>query len=129
MSCADFDFIRAEAYTYAHVADEGHMHACAGALLRYRRALGADTVGVVADIRKKHWCAPIQTVYARFIFTNWPRSSHALTADLSLADLAHGAEFNMADGVVLTGAATGQPARAADIDGRCTLPSSPACSN
>jgi predicted TIM-barrel enzyme len=39
---------------FAHVADEGLMNACAGALLRYRRAIGAHSVAIFADVKKKH---------------------------------------------------------------------------
>jgi hypothetical protein len=85
----DAQFIRCENFVFAHVADEGLMaQAAAGPLLRYRQAIGASTIKVYADIQKKH-------------------ASHALTADLTLADWAKGAEFFGADGVIVTGAATG----------------------
>lgn len=45
------------------------MDACAGPLLRYRKTIGAQTVKVYADIKKKH-------------------SAHAITADVSLVDTA-----------------------------------------
>ena len=38
---------------------------------------------------------------------NAVRSSHAITADLSMEDWMHAAEFSLADGVVLTGRHTG----------------------
>jgi membrane complex biogenesis BtpA family protein len=88
-------FIRVEGFAYAHVADEGWIDACAGTLLRERRALGAD-IAIFADIRKKH-------------------SAHAVTADLSIADLAHGSQFSGADGVIITGASTGSEAALADV--------------
>lgn len=87
-------FVRAEAFAYAHVADEGWLDACAGELLRARRALGADgprpedRVAIWADVQKKH-------------------AAHAVTADLSLADLAAGAAFSGADALVVTGTHTG----------------------
>lgn len=90
----DADFVRAEAFVFSHVADEGLMDCDAGELLRYRRAIGADRIHIFADIKKKH-------------------ASHAITQDLSLADSAHAAEFFLADGVIVTGATTG---RAADPD-------------
>jgi membrane complex biogenesis BtpA family protein len=89
-------FVRAEGFVFAHVADEGIIEADAGALLRYRRAIGADAVRVFADVKKKH-------------------SAHALTADVSLADTAHAAEFFLADAVVVTGASTGRPADPEDV--------------
>ena len=49
-----YDFIRAEAFVYGHVADEGYIDACAGELLRDRRILGAESVAVIADVKKKH---------------------------------------------------------------------------
>ena len=83
-------FVRVEGFVFAHVADEGTFDADAGDLLRYRRAIGADHISVFADIRKKH-------------------SSHALTADLDIAEHARAAAFFRADGVVVTGTATGRP--------------------
>jgi membrane complex biogenesis BtpA family protein len=85
------DFVRVEGFVYAHVADEGVIESCAGDLLRYRRAIGAERVLIFADIKKKH-------------------SAHAMTADVSIVETARAAEFFLADGVIVTGAATGQPA-------------------
>lgn len=90
------EFVRAEGFVFAHVADEGVIQADAGELLRYRRAIGAERVKVFADVKKKH-------------------SSHALTADVSLGETAKAAEFFLADGVVVTGAATGEPAEPAEV--------------
>lgn len=90
-------FVRAEGFVFAHVADEGLMAlADAGPLLRYRRLIGAEGIAVLADIKKKH-------------------SSHALTADLDLAQTAHAAEFFGAGGVIVTGNVTGQPADPTDV--------------
>jgi hypothetical protein len=91
------DFIRCENFVFGHVADEGVLtRAEAGGLLRYRRMIGAERVRVICDLKKKH-------------------ASHAITADLSLADAAHGAEFFGADGLIVTGTATGRPTSAADV--------------
>jgi len=46
---------------------------------------------VITDIKKKH-------------------SSHAITADVDIAEVAHAAEFFLSDGVIVTGAATGMTA-------------------
>ena len=73
------------------------MEADAGPLLRYRRAIGADEVLVFADIKKKH-------------------AAHALTADVDLVETARAAEFFRADGVIVTGAATGRPADPAEVE-------------
>ena len=99
-------FIRAEAFVFAHVADEGVLQASAGELLRYRRALGADGVRVFADVKKKH-------------------SAHAITADVSLVETARAAEFFLADGVIVTGGATGQaadPSEVAAASGAVAIP-------
>ncbi len=90
------EFVRVEGFVFAHVADEGIVQSFAGELMRYRRAIGAERVRVFADIKKKH-------------------SSHALTADVSLAETARAAEFFLADGLVVTGTATGEPAEPADL--------------
>ena len=104
---AECAFIRAEGFVFASVADEGLLaEASAGPLLRLRRALGAERVAIFCDIKKKH-------------------SSHALTADTSLADHAHAAEFFGADGVVVTGNATGVATPISDLSAArkaCGLP-------
>jgi membrane complex biogenesis BtpA family protein len=89
-------FVRVEGFVFGHVADEGVFQSDAGELLRYRRAIGADEVRVFADVKKKH-------------------SSHAITADVDLAETAAAAEFFLADGVVVTGTATGAPTAGADV--------------
>jgi uncharacterized protein len=89
-------FVRVEGFAFAHVADEGLVEADAGPLLRYRAAVGAAHVRVFADIKKKH-------------------SSHALTADVDIVETAHAAEFALADGVIVTGTATGRPADPAEV--------------
>jgi uncharacterized protein len=89
-------FVRVEGFVFAHIADEGLIESSAGVLLRYRRAIGADHIRVFADIKKKH-------------------SAHAVTADVSLAETAQAAEFFLADGVIVTGVATGEPAAVSDV--------------
>jgi hypothetical protein len=90
-------FVRVEGFVFAHVADEGLIEASAGALLRYRRAIGADHIRVFADVKKKH-------------------SAHALTADIDIAETAKAAEFFLVDGVIVTGVATGQPAEPDEVN-------------
>lgn len=90
-------FIRAENFVFAHVADEGLMdEAAAGPLLRYRRRIGAVNIALLADIKKKH-------------------ASHAITADVALVETARAAAFAGADGVIITGVATGTPAAPAEV--------------
>lgn len=84
-------FIRVEGFVFSSVSDEGLvLDACAGSLLRDRVRLGAQSVLVYADLRKKH-------------------SSHAITADLGMRDWVEAAQFFGADGVIVTGTATGKP--------------------
>jgi len=89
-------FVRVEGFVFAHVADEGLIESSAGSLLRYRRMVGAEDIRVFADIKKKH-------------------SAHAITADLGLGETAKAAEFFLADGVIVTGIATGQPADPGEV--------------
>ncbi|MCA8941884.1 MAG: BtpA/SgcQ family protein [Planctomycetes bacterium] len=93
----DADFIRAEGFVFATVADEGLLdEAAAGKLLRYRKAIGARDIAVFADIKKKH-------------------SSHSITADLDIGATAEAAAFFGADAVVITGSATGKHTDPADV--------------
>ncbi|HOT74618.1 MAG TPA: BtpA/SgcQ family protein [Candidatus Wallbacteria bacterium] len=85
---AGLDYIRAEGFVFGHMADEGMIESCAGDLLRYRKAIGAERIKVFTDIKKKH-------------------SSHAITSDITIEETAHAAEFFLSDGVIVTGAATG----------------------
>ncbi|XP_076856922.1 uncharacterized protein F13E9.13, mitochondrial isoform X3 [Brachyhypopomus gauderio] len=91
------DFIRAEGFVFSHVADEGLLNACAGALLRYRRQIGAEHIQIFTDIKKKH-------------------SAHALTADVSIAETARAAELFLSDGLIVTGPATGVQADPAELN-------------
>ncbi|XP_054009445.1 uncharacterized protein F13E9.13, mitochondrial isoform X1 [Hylaeus anthracinus] len=88
---ANFQFVRIEGFVFSHIADEGLIDACAGPLLRYRKQIDANDILCFADIKKKH-------------------SSHAITSDVSLAETVKAAEFFLADGIILTGIATGDPA-------------------
>ncbi|WP_321300296.1 BtpA/SgcQ family protein [Marinifilum fragile] len=86
---ANFQFIRAEGFVFGHVADEGYIDSCAGELLRYRKAIGAEDVKIFTDIKKKH-------------------SSHALTSDVDIDETAKAAEFFLSDGLIVTGSSTGK---------------------
>jgi hypothetical protein len=103
---AGLDFIRAEGFAFAHVADEGFIQSSAAPLLRYRKQIGADRVQVWADVKKKH-------------------SSHAITADIGIGETAEAVEFMRGDAVIITGSVTGDPPQLADIRGakeHCHLP-------
>ena len=94
---AELDFIRAEGFVFAHVADEGIMESCAGELLRYKKQIGAENILIFTDIKKKH-------------------SAHAITVDVGIEESATAAEFFLSDGVVITGTATGKEANIKDIE-------------
>ncbi|MGH9843994.1 MAG: BtpA/SgcQ family protein [Blastocatellia bacterium] len=103
---AGLDFIRAEGFVFAHVADEGLIQSSAAELLRYRKMIGADRVEVWADVKKKH-------------------SSHAITADITLGATAETVEFMRGDAVIVTGSVTGDAPKFADVQevkARCRLP-------
>jgi uncharacterized protein len=103
---AGLDFIRAEAYAYAHVADEGLIESSAARLLRYRKMIGATSVQVWTDVKKKH-------------------AAHAITADVSLGETAETVEFMGADCVIVSGSATGKAPTIADVreaKSNCRLP-------
>ena len=103
---AGLDFIRAEGYAYAHVADEGLIQSSAARLLRYQRMIGATNVQVWTDVKKKH-------------------AAHSITADVSLGETAETVEFMGAHCVIVTGSATGKPPAVADVQeakSHCGLP-------
>ncbi len=93
---AGLDFIRAEGFAFAHVADEGIIQSSAAELLRYRRHIGAERVQVWTDVKKKH-------------------SSHAITADVDIGETAHAVEFMRGDAVIVTGAVTGEAPQSSDV--------------
>ena len=94
---AGLQFVRAEGFVFSHVADEGWMDGCAGPLLRYRNNIGAGQVKVVCDIKKKH-------------------SAHTVTGDVDITETARAARFFRADGVIVTGGSTGDPARPEELE-------------
>jgi membrane complex biogenesis BtpA family protein len=94
---ASIDYIRAEGFVFAHVADEGIIDAQAGGLLRYRKQIDAEHVAIFTDIKKKH-------------------SSHAITQDVSLLDTAKTAQFFLSDGIVVTGKHTGESASIEELN-------------
>jgi membrane complex biogenesis BtpA family protein len=93
---AKLDFVRAEGFAFAHVADEGLIQSSAAKLLRYRKQIGAERVQVWADVKKKH-------------------SSHAITADINIGATAEAVEFMRGDAVIVTGSVTGDAPQLGDI--------------
>jgi len=85
---ADLDYIRVEAFVFAHVGGSGIINGSAGKILRRRKERQAEHIKVFADVKKKH-------------------GSHSLTIDLDIKDEIMQAEFFLADGVIVTGQFTG----------------------
>ena len=90
-------FIRIEGFAFAHVADEGIIDSCAARMLRKRTELRAEEIYIWADIKKKH-------------------SSHAITADVSIGEMAEACEFMRAEGIIVTGNATGKETNIDDLN-------------
>jgi len=86
---AGLDYIRVEAYVFAHVGGSGVINGSAGKILRRRKELDADHIKVFADVKKKH-------------------GSHSLTIDLDITDEIMQAEFFLVDGVIVTSQFTGK---------------------
>ena len=84
----DLDYIRVEAFVFAHVGGSGVINGSAGKILRRRKELNAEHIKVFADVKKKH-------------------GSHSLTIDLDLKDEVMQAEFFLADGIIVTSQFTG----------------------
>lgn len=93
---AGLDFIRAEGFVFSHIADEGTIQSDAAELLRYRKNIGAESILIFTDIKKKH-------------------SSHNITSDVSIEETAEAAEFFQSDGVIITGTSTGKEANINEI--------------
>jgi len=85
---AGLDYIRVEAFVFAHVGGSGIISGSAGKILRKRKELKAEHIKVFADVKKKH-------------------GSHSLTIDLDIKDEIMQAEFFLADGVIVTSQFTG----------------------
>lgn len=93
---AELDFVRAEGFVFAHVADEGIIEGDAAELLRYRKMIGAEHIAIFTDVKKKH-------------------SSHSITSDVSIEDTIHAADFFLSDGIIVTGTETGVPCIPLDV--------------
>lgn len=85
---AGFDYIRVEAFVFAHVGGSGIINGSAGKIMRRRKELNAEHIKVFADVKKKH-------------------GSHSLTIDLDIKDEIMQAELFLADGVIVTSQFTG----------------------
>ncbi|MEM8605364.1 MAG: BtpA/SgcQ family protein [Cyanobacteria bacterium P01_F01_bin.86] len=94
-TCVEAQFIRVNVLTGVMATDQGLIEGCAYELLRYRRELGSD-VNILADVLVKH---------AR------PLGSPNLTT--AVQDTI---ERGLADGIILSGWATGSPPSLEDLE-------------
>lgn len=84
-------FVRVNQWANAYVANEGLIEGPAAEAMRYRTALHAQDVRILADSHVKH-------------------GAHAITADRSVAELTRDLEWFGADAVIATGQRTGDAA-------------------
>lgn len=89
-------FVRANQWANAYVANEGIVEGAAATALRYRSALRAEEVEVLADVHVKH-------------------GAHAIVADRSIEEQTWDVEAFDADCLIATGQRTGDPTRVEDI--------------
>lgn len=90
------NFVRANQWANAYIANEGFIEGRAGMVSRYRHAIGADAVTVWADVQVK-------------------LGSHAITADRSLTEQARDAAWFDANALIVTGRRLGDPPLAEDL--------------
>ena len=90
-------FVRANQWTGAYVADAGIVETSAARVLRRRTALRAESVALFADVHVKH-------------------GAHAISADRSVSQLALDAEFFGADVLIASGSRTGDPTERTEIE-------------
>ena len=89
-------FVLANQWANAYIANEGLVEGRAGAVTRYRHAIGADHVTVWADVQVK-------------------LGSHSITADRSLSEQARDAEWFDADALIVTGSRLADPPAQNDL--------------
>lgn len=93
---ADASFIRVNVHTGAMLTDQGIISGCADETLRLRRLLDAEHIQIFADVLVKHAVA---------------------LGPVTLEDAVRDAvERGLADAIIVTGAATGSAAAAADVE-------------
>jgi len=82
------DFVRLAVFVDTVECFAGILEPCAADALRYRKAIGAEHIKILADVQVKH--------------------THMLKDNVSIVESALVAESCMADGIIVTGAGTGQ---------------------
>lgn len=90
-------WVRANQWVNAYVANEGFMNGPAATALRYRKAIDATDVRILADVHVKF-------------------GAHAITADRSISEQATDAEWFDADVLIATGTRTGSPTSPTEVE-------------
>lgn len=99
-------FIRANQWVNAYVANEGYVEGNAAVALRYRAAIHARDVVVFADVHVKH-------------------GSHAIVADRDVKQLTYDTEAFDADVLIVTGQRTGDPTPVTEVQDVASVASRP----
>jgi membrane complex biogenesis BtpA family protein len=89
-------WVRANQWANAYVANEGFLNGPAPQAMRYRAAIHAKDVKILADVHVKF-------------------GAHAITADRSIAEQATDAEWFDADVLIATGTRTGSPTQPDEV--------------
>lgn len=90
-------WVRANQWVNAYVANEGFLNGPAPQALRYRAAIGARDVRILADVHVKF-------------------GAHAITADRDVMEQATDAEWFDADVLIATGTRTGSPTQPEEVE-------------
>ena len=90
-------WVRANQWVNAYIANEGFLNGDAARALRYRSAIGAQNVRILADVHVKF-------------------GAHAITADRSISEQATDAEWFDADVLIATGTRTGSPTQPDEVE-------------
>jgi membrane complex biogenesis BtpA family protein len=89
-------WVRANQWVNAYIANEGFLNGPAPQALRYRAAIGAADVKILADVHVKF-------------------GAHAITADRTITEQATDAEWFDADVLIATGTRTGSPTQPSEV--------------
>jgi membrane complex biogenesis BtpA family protein len=90
-------WVRVNQWANAYVANEGILSADAARALRFRSAIGAHDVKILADVHVKF-------------------GAHAITGDRSISEQAADAEWHHADVLIATGTRTGSPTMPEEVE-------------
>lgn len=90
-------WVRVNQWANAYVSNEGFLNGDAARALRYRNAIDARDVKILADVHVKF-------------------GAHAITSDRSISEQASDAEWHHADVLIATGTRTGSPTRSEEVE-------------